>query len=101
VCCGLTAQAEFYLNMYRLTKQKRYLDLARTTSDALLAKATRDLEGVRWIQAEHRVKPDLMVAQTGLMQGASGIGLWMLHFSAFQSGKPRPTITLPDNPFTY
>jgi len=101
VCCGLTGQAEFYLNLYQLTKEKQYLDLARTTTDALLAKATRDAGGVRWVQAEHRVKPDLLVAQTGLMQGASGIGLWMLHFSAFESGKPRPTITLPDNPFAY
>ena len=101
VCCGLTAQAEFYLNMYELTREKPYLDLARKTSDVLLAKATRDNEGVRWVQAEHRVKPDLLMAQTGLMQGASGIGLWLLHFSAFENGRARPTITLPDNPFLY
>ena len=101
VCCGLTGQAEFYLNMYELTKEKQYLDLARTTTDALLAKATRDRDGVRWVQAEHRVKPDLLVAQTGLMQGASGIGLWLLHLSAFENGKGPPAITLPDNPFLY
>ncbi len=101
VCCGLTGQAEFYLNFYQLTKNKQYLDLARSTTDTLLSKATRDSGGVRWVQAEHRVKPDLLIAQTGLMQGASGIGLWLLHFSAFESGKTRPAITLPDNPFAY
>lgn len=101
VCCGVTAQAEFYLNMYLLTKRREYLDLAHQMSDVLLQKATRDANGVRWVQVETRVKPDVAVAQTGLMQGASGIGLWLLHFSAFESGKQRPTITLPDNPFTY
>lgn len=101
VCCGLTAEAEFYLNMYQLTKDKQYLDLARKATDLLLSKATRDDQGVRWVQAEDRVSPNDKIAQTGLMQGASGIGLWLLHYSAFLSGKAHPAITLPDNPFTY
>ncbi|HZQ93330.1 MAG TPA: lanthionine synthetase LanC family protein [Terriglobales bacterium] len=101
VCCGVTAQAQFYLSLYEATKEKKYLDLARQMSDLLLKKATRDDRGVRWVQAEHRVKPDLLVAQTGLMQGASGIGMWLLHFSAFQDGKHLPVMKLPDNPFTY
>jgi len=101
VCCGVTAQAEFYLNMYQLTRRKDYLDFAHQMSDVLLKKATRDANGMRWVQVETRVKPEIAVAQTGLMQGASGIGLWLLHFDAFETGKRLPSITLPDNPFTY
>jgi hypothetical protein len=29
-------------------------------------------KGLRWVQAEHRVRPELLVAQTGYMQGAAG-----------------------------
>jgi hypothetical protein len=35
------------------------------------------------------------------MQGASGVGLWLLHIAAFESGKKRPAMVLPDNPFPY
>jgi lantibiotic modifying enzyme len=101
VCCGVTGQAGFFLSMYQLTRNRQYLDLARQATQMLLAKAAQDERGVRWVQAEHRVRPDLLVAQTGLMQGASGMGLWLLHFSAFTSGKKAPALTLPDNPFPY
>jgi hypothetical protein len=57
----------------------------------------RDDRGVRWVQAEHRVKPELRVAQTGYMQGASGIGMWLLHVS----DPTRQAIVLPDNPFPF
>jgi lantibiotic modifying enzyme len=101
VCCGVTGQAQFFLDMHEITNDRQYLDLARKASDLLLAKATRDAQGMRWVQAENRVQPDVRVAQTGLMQGASGIGLWLLHLSDALENRRRPAITLPDNPFTY
>ena len=64
----------------------------------LLSKATRDRSGMRWVQAEHRVKPELLVAQTGYMQGAAGIGTLLLHLAEFEQGK-QPALRLPDNPF--
>jgi hypothetical protein len=51
-----------------------------------------------WIQAEHRVRPDLLVAQTGYMQGAAGIGMLLLHLEAFEKGRGAEII-LPDSPF--
>jgi len=70
-------------------------------TDLLVAKATTDGRGMRWVQAETRVKPEVRVAQTGLMQGASGIGLWLLHFDDYVQKRRAAVITLPDNPFTY
>ena len=100
MCCGTTGQAAFFLDMYRVTKDAQYLRLARHATDILLSKATRDTTGLRWVQAETRVKPDIEIAQTGLMQGASGVGLWFLHLAQFDK-KQAPAITLPDNPFPY
>jgi hypothetical protein len=64
----------------------------------LLTRATRDRDGLRWIQAEHRVRPELLIAQTGYMQGAAGIGMLLLHLDGFERGKKTP-ITFPDSPF--
>jgi hypothetical protein len=64
----------------------------------LLQKATRDASGLRWIQAEHRVRPELLIAQTGYMQGAAGIGMLLLHLDAFEQ-KKRASIVFPDSPF--
>jgi lantibiotic modifying enzyme len=100
-CCGVTAQSEFFLDMYKITHEKEYLDLARKGTDRLLAAATKDDKGARWVQAEHRVKSDLLQAQTGYMQGASGVGMWLLHMGAFTAGRKEPTLTFPDNPFPY
>jgi lantibiotic modifying enzyme len=100
-CCGTTAQAEFFLDMYLLTHDRQYLELARKGTARLLSDATMDSHGARWVQAEHRTKPDLRVAQTGFMQGASGVGMWLLHFGEFSAGTKLPAIVFPDNPFTY
>jgi hypothetical protein len=47
------------------------------------------------------IEPDLRVAQTGFMQGASGVGMWLLHFGEHSAGTKLPPIVFPDNPFTY
>jgi hypothetical protein len=53
---------------------------------------------MRWIQAEHRINPDLLVAQTGYMQGAAGVGMLLLHLDQFGRGK-KAQIFFPDSPF--
>jgi hypothetical protein len=84
--------------MYQVTGDKMYVDFAKRVTADLLQRGTREGDGLKWIQSEHRVKPDLLIAQTGLMQGASGIGLWLLHLDEFDHGK-KAAITLPDSPF--
>jgi lantibiotic modifying enzyme len=97
-CCGSAGVAEFFLSLYKVTGKRSYVDFSRRVAAQLLAKATRDGTGMRWIQAEHRVKPELLVAQTGYMQGAAGIGMLLLHLDSFQRGK-NASIKFPDSPF--
>src|SRR4030095_5901134 len=86
-CCGSAGVAEFFLSLYRITGDQTYVHFSKRVTAQLLAKATRDRNGLRWIQSEHRVKPDLLVAQTGYMQGAAGIGMLLLHLDGFQRRK--------------
>jgi len=97
-CCGSAGVAEFFLNLYRVTKERPYLDFAKQVTANLLTRATREGDGLKWIQAEHRVKPELLIAQTGYMQGAAGIGMLLLHLDAFEQGRAGG-ITFPDSPF--
>src|SRR5690606_37541193 len=97
-CCGSAGVVEFFLDLHRVTGEREYLVFAERVADDMLRRATRDAEGVRWVQAEHRVKPDFRVAQTGHMQGAAGIGVSLLHLDALERGR-KERIRLPDNPF--
>lgn len=98
VCCGSAGVAEFFLDLHRVTRKPEYLAFSKRVTAQLLSQATQDEKGMRWIQAEHRVRPELLVAQTGYSQGAAGIGMWLLHLDAFEQGK-KTRITLPDSPF--
>lgn len=97
-CCGDAGVAEFFLSLFLATGKQEYLDFSKRVTAHLLTRASREGEGLKWIQAEHRVKPDLLAAQTGFMQGASGIGILLLHLDAFEEGL-KPGIALPDSPF--
>src|SRR5437867_8834868 len=97
-CCGSAGVAEFFLSLYQVTHEKSYLDFSKRVAAQLMTKVTRDTAGMRWIQAEHRVKPELLVAQTGYMQGAAGIGMLLLHLDSFQRAK-KASINFPDSPF--
>lgn len=99
VCCGSAGVADYFLSLYRVTQKKEYLDFARKLTSQILLEAAQDPTGMRWVQAEHRSRPEFLQAQTGLMQGAAGIGLWLLRMDAFEQGKS-VRIFLPDNPFT-
>ena len=97
-CCGSAGVGEFFLNLYHLEGEAKHLDFARRMSTDLLERATREGKGLKWIQAEHRVQPDLLQAQTGFMQGAAGIGFWFLKLYAAEEGKT-PRIRFPDAPY--
>ena len=100
ICCGLAGLSDFFLSLYKLTRNEHYLVFGRRALRVLENKATRDAAGTRWIQAEHRTRPDFLVAQTGLMQGAAGIGLVALRWAAFDA-RPmsEPRVKLPDSAF--
>ena len=97
-CCGSAGVAEFFLSLYKITHEREHLDFSKRVTANLLERATRDAGGMKWIQAEHRIKPDLLVAQTGYMQGAAGIGMLLLRLDDLERNK-KPAVTFPDSPF--
>ncbi len=101
-CCGGAGVVEFFLALHRVTHDPEYLAFARRVAADLIVRATREGSGasvaLKWIQSEHRLAPQQLVAQTGFMQGSSGIAISLLHLDAFDHAR-RPAITLPDSPF--
>ena len=109
-CCGTAGVAQFFLDLHNasaaapkdknpvLKSNPAYLAFAKKMTDDLLARGTRDDKGLRWVQAEHRVRPELLIAQTGYMQGAAGIGMWLLRLDAAGKGQ-HPFVRFPDTPW--
>ena len=97
-CCGSASVADFFLSYHHITHDPSALGLARRVTDQILTKATRDESGTRWIHAEHRVQPGNVAAQTGWMQGAAGIGAWLLRLDGFDRGRG-VVVKFPDSPF--
>nr|MBC8327370.1 hypothetical protein [Planctomycetota bacterium] len=76
---------------------------ARALADDLLTRSERvplgdGRFGRRWVQAEHRTRPELLQAQTGFMQGAAGVGLFLLQLDAAERGRAFG-LRFPDDPF--
>jgi lantibiotic modifying enzyme len=97
-CCGNCGVSDFFVSLHGLTNDAAYLDFARRVADDTLARATADGDGLKWVQAENRVSPNVVLAQTGLMQGAAGVGLSMLRLDGAMRGR-KPAIILPDAPY--
>jgi lantibiotic modifying enzyme len=97
-CCGSAGVAEFFLHLHKLTGSKEYLAFSERMTGQLLAAGTRDAKGLYWVHAEHRVRPKEVFAQTGWMQGAAGIGAWLLRLDAHQQNRQSP-MRFPDLPF--
>jgi lantibiotic modifying enzyme len=97
-CCGSAGVGEFFLSLYQVTKDKSYLEFVKRVTTNLLARSAKENNGIKWIQAENRREPDVQLAQTGYMQGAAGIGMFLLRLDAVQANK-KPAITFPDSPF--
>lgn len=97
-CCGNCGVGEFFLSLHRLAPEADYIAMARRAAGDTLKRATPEGDGLKWIQAEHRVRPELLIAQTGFMQGAAGVGTFFLHLDALERGKKR-AIVFPDDPF--
>jgi hypothetical protein len=98
-CCGAAGVAAFFLDLGRLTGDASYTSFARRVARNLLDRATPTAGGgLKWIHAEHRIRPEYTYAQTGYMQGAAGIGALFLQLDALDKGRPW-TLRLPDSPF--
>ncbi len=97
-CCGNAGVAEFFLRVFEWRGEERHLAFAERMAVDLLSRAQEVEDGLCWPQAEHRVRPEWVVAQTGFMQGAAGIGLLFIHLDA-EADKRAPPRPFPDSPF--
>ncbi len=98
MCCGTAGIGDFFLDLYRTSGKKEYLQAAQRMAAHLAKAAIASGQGYRWIQAENRSMPEKKDAQTGYAQGAAGIGLFFLKLSRAERGVPTGW-RLPDNPF--
>ena len=97
-CCGNCGVGEYFLTLDRLYPNAGHAEMVRRVAADTLRRATADGDGLKWVQAENRVSPDVVVAQTGYMQGAAGVGSFFLHRGAAAQGA-KPAIVWPDSPF--
>jgi lantibiotic modifying enzyme len=97
-CCGNIGVAQFFLDLHRTSGDVNALAFARRNLADTLRRATEVDGGLKWVQAENRTQPDNLVAQTGFMQGAAGVGTFLLHLDAFEQKRAR-AIVFPDSPF--
>jgi lantibiotic modifying enzyme len=97
-CCGAVSVGEFFLARYRITGNVAERQFAVRIGKYLVGRAETDGDGLKWIQAENRIEPDKLIAQTGLMQGAAGIGLFFIHLADLDENK-RTTVRFPDSPW--
>ena len=97
-CCGSAGLAQYYLDLYKIFNDKKYLAFSKKVTENLLSRATTDNTGMKWTQAEQRKIPKQLIAQTGYAQGAAGVGMWLLHLDAYENGIS-PAIKLPDIPY--
>lgn len=97
-CCGNAGVADFFIELHRVYQHPTALSFAHRVVADLLRRGSEDAAGLRWVHAEHRVRPELRVAQTGYMQGAAGIGAMLLKLDAAERGA-RTRVVFPDSPF--
>ena len=102
-CCGTAGAAEHFLTLHRTTGNAEYRAFADRLNTDLVRRATTvsapSGAGRKWTQAEHRVQPELLVAQTGHMQGAAGVGKYFLHMDAMDTRGEGPRVVFPDDPW--
>ena len=97
-CCGDAGVGDFFLALHRTGADPQGLAFARRLGDFLLGEAARENGEARWIQAENRTQPENVVAQTGWMQGAAGVGAFFLHLDGAEKGR-RSRVVFPDSPW--
>jgi len=97
-CCGDAGVGEFFLALQGITGSAEHGAYAHRIGDYILNHSSEEHEGRRWVQAEHRTAPEGVVAQTGWMQGASGVAAFFLHLDGQEKGRPA-LVSLPDSPW--
>jgi lantibiotic modifying enzyme len=98
-CCGNVGIGQFCIDLARYHPAPMVAAFRDRVIKDTTSRATDDADGMRWVQAENRIEPDNLVAQTGFMQGAAGVGTFFLQLDALERGTPWK-FPQPDTPFT-
>lgn len=98
LCCGTAGVGDFFLDLYRSTGDATWLDHARTLAKDILSRGRRDASGLAWAAPSRTAHPGEPADAIGLMQGSSGIGLFLLRLDAAEK-KRELAVRLPDTPF--
>ena len=97
-CCGDAGAGDFFLALHGSTGSPDHLRFAQHLGEYLRGEATEVGGEAQWIQAENRTQPENVMAQTGWMQGAAGVGAFFLHLDGVEKGR-KARVVLPDAPF--
>lgn len=96
-CCGTAGVLALACD--RIVEQDDRPDFARLLVADLLSRATRDTDGVRWSNLEHRTTPSLLAPRTGWASGNAGIVRELLRYIRICRGAdPTYVVTWPDQP---
>jgi len=97
-CCGDAGIGDYALSLHRTTGRSEYLDLAQRIASNAIAQSRVVGAGRGWSQAEHRSRPDFLEVQTGYMQGAAGLGSFLLNLATHDQ-QTGAKIAMPETPF--
>jgi len=97
-CCGNVGIGQYCIDLSRHYRTAAADSLRDRVFKNTMARATDDASGLRWVQAENRVQPANLIAQTGFMQGAAGVGTFFLQLDALSRGATWPA-PWPDTPW--
>lgn len=100
-CCGDSGlgDAALLFASTPLTDVQRagFLSLAHACA-SVVEEHSESTDGARsWTQAEHRARPRFVQVQTGYMQGAAGIGSFLVHLATHDRVGGPVRIALPDD----
>lgn len=96
-CCGTAGVLALACD--RIAEQGDSPDFARTLVSDLASRATRDADGARWHNVEHRAAATELEPHTGWAMGNAGIARELLrHVRSSRGGDPRYAFAWPDQP---
>ncbi|MBL1092196.1 MULTISPECIES: lanthionine synthetase LanC family protein [Streptomyces] len=96
-CCGTAGVLALACD--RMAEQDDHPEFARLLVADLVARATRDTDGARWSNVEHRDAQSLLEPRTGWASGNAGIARELLRYVRMSRGAdPTYVVAWPDQP---
>ncbi|MFF5476753.1 lanthionine synthetase LanC family protein [Streptomyces sp. NPDC012935] len=96
-CCGTAGVLALAVD--RIAEQDDSPDFAQRLVTDLAAHATRDADGARWSNIEHRATPSGLEPEPGWAMGNAGVVRELLRFArVVRGGEPDYAFTWPDQP---